>query len=355
MAELVLSDGTRFEGEPFGAKKALPGEVVFNTSMVGYPESLSDPSYRGQILCFTYPLIGNYGISESRDTFGFPTHFESDAIHVTGLIVHELCAKPSHWAADKSLAEWMTGHGIPGISDIDTRALTKKLRERGVMLGWINTTDNELEPKFDDPNKRDLVGEVSCSKPTYHSAGGKKTVVIIDCGAKYGIVRSLLQRGIDVVQVPYTTTAEDVMEHQPDGLLVSNGPGDPKACTDAIKTVHDLLGKIPIFGICLGNQILGLAIGADTYKLKYGHRGQNKPCIDLRTGKCYMTSQNHGFAVNPDTLPSDFEVSWINADDNTVEGISAKNKKAFSVQWHPEHSPGPMDTAFLFDEFVGML
>ena len=355
MAELVLSDGTIFEGDSFGAKTSVPGEVVFNTSMVGYPESLSDPSYRGQILCFTYPLIGNYGISESKDEFGFPTAFESDSIHTTGLIVHELCEEPHHWSSSKTLHAWMKEHGVPGITGIDTRALTQKLREKGVMLGWINTTGKDVQPVFDDPNDRDLFKEVSCKKDIHYSANGKKTVVIIDCGVKYGIIRSLLRRGIDVVRVPYTASKEDILSHRPDGLLVSNGPGDPKQCTHAIHAVRELLGTLPIFGICLGNQILGLAVGGDTYKLKYGHRGQNKPCISTNTGRCYMTSQNHGFAVNPDTLPADFNVSWVNADDKSVEGIQGRGKKAFSVQWHPEHSPGPQDTNFLFDDFVAMM
>ena len=354
MATLILEDGTRFEGESFGAEKSSPGEVVFNTGMVGYPESLTDPSYQGQILCFTYPLIGNYGVSKMKDEYGFPVQFESEKIHVSGLIVHEFCKEPNHWGSEESLHSWLKKEGVPGIAGIDTRALTQKLREHGVMLGFIDATDN-AEPKFLDPNKRDLVSEVSTLKKVEYDFGGKKTIALIDCGVKYGIIRSLLKRGVKVVRFPHTASVKEILSIEPAGIIVSNGPGDPKMCRKIIQTVKDLIDKKPLFGICIGNQILALAIGANTYKMKYGHRGQNKPCIDLSSGRCYVTSQNHGFAVDPETLPQDFKVSWLNADDKTVEGIICRNKPVSGVQFHPEASPGPYETGFLFDNFIKLL
>lgn len=363
-AILVLEDGSYFVGQGFGAVKKVSGEVVFSTSMVGYPEALTDPSYKGQILTLTYPLIGNYGVPPLDTELGIPLYFESDSIKATGLVIHELCEKPHHWASTKTLGTWLKSENVPGICGIDTRKLTKKLRIKGVMLGILQVYEEGEEPniekllkkaeKIPDPNLKDLVGEVTIKEPIRHEAGGNKVVVLIDCGTKYGILRNLLKRGINVVRVPYNFSSKEIMEYNPSGVVISNGPGDPKKCAKTIECVRELVEEdVPIMGICLGTQILTLALGGDTYKMRYGHRAQNQPVIDLATSRCHITTQNHGYAVNLDSVyGTGLKVWFMNADDKTVEGVKHESKPAFAFQWHPEASLGPYDTEFLFDEFL---
>ncbi|MFH1409828.1 MAG: glutamine-hydrolyzing carbamoyl-phosphate synthase small subunit [Nanoarchaeota archaeon] len=343
--KLILEDGTIFSGFSIGYPKSSAGEVVFNTGMVGYPQSLTDPSYAGQILTFTYPLIGNYGIPALvKDAHGIPHHFESDKIHVAGVIMAEACSAPSHWSSAKSLSAWLTEHHIPALAGIDTRALTKKLREKGVMLGKI-IIDEDID--FIDPNKRNLVAEVS-GKEVRAYGDGKHHIVAIDCGMKNNILRSFLTRDVRITVVPWD---HDLTKLEFDGLFISNGPGDPVMCKETIATIQKVMkAEKPIFGICLGNQLLALAAGASTYKLKYGHRSQNQPCICHE--KAYITSQNHGFAVDAATLPEDWTEYFKNANDQTNEGIIHESLPFFSVQFHPEAYPGPWDTRFLFDEFI---
>ena len=367
-AVLVLEDGSFFVGRGFGATAKVSGEVVFSTSMVGYPESLTDPSYNGQILTLTYPLVGNYGVPAYDDyMFGVPLNFESIGIKATGLVVHELCHEPHHWASERTLNQWLKSEGIPGIYGIDTRRLTKKLRERGVMLGILEVCPEgrELEPEkllskveeVQDPNTRDLVSDVTIKEPIHYEFNGGKRVAVIDCGAKASILRNLFKHSVDVVRVPYDLSAHEILEFRPSGVIISNGPGDPKKCEKTIETVRELFQEeVVIMGICFGNQILSLALGGDTYKLKYGHRSQNQPAYDLATGRCYITTQNHGFAVETESLErTNLEVSFINANDKTVEGVKHKDGKAFALQWHPEASPGPYDTEFIFDSFLRSL
>ena len=354
-AVLVLEDGTIIHGVGFGAIKKITGEVVFNTGMVGYTEALTDPSYKGQILMQTYPLIGNYGVCSK--------HFESDGIKVEGYIIHELCRQPSHHTSEKRLDEWLEEEGVPGIERVDTRYLTKKIRVQGVMRGILQVYESGDKPDFKelleeskdipDPYERDLVGEVATEKPYRLDADGELDVILIDCGVKRSIIKNLLNVGLNVVVVPPTYDANRILKYEPAGIVISNGPGDPKKCEATIKTISDLLETdLPILGICLGNQLLSLALGGDTYKLKFGHRGQNHPCMDLKTKRCFITSQNHGFAVSLDSLKdTDLEVTMINVNDRTVEGVKHKKKNVFAVQFHPEASPGPNDTNFLFQEF----
>jgi carbamoyl-phosphate synthase small subunit len=362
-AVLVLEDGSSFMGYGFGASKKVSGEIVFSTSMVGYPESLTDPSYKGQILTFTYPLVGNYGVPPYDKENGVFKYFESDDIKVTGFIVHELCKKPFHWASTRTLDQWLKDEGVPGIYGIDTRKLTKKLRVKGVMLGILKVCKADEEPNLpkllkevktvQDPNSTDLAKQVTVKQPTIYKSGGNKTAVLIDCGVKYGILRNLLQRGFDVVRVPYDFSTEQIMEYKPNGVMISNGPGDPKICFNTVEAVRELMNiNMPVMGVCLGTQILALAMGGDTYKLKYGHRSQNQPALDLETGRCYITTQNHGYTVERKSLNgTGLEVWFMNANDKTVEGVKHKTKPAFALQWHPEASPGPYDTEFLFDRF----
>jgi carbamoyl-phosphate synthase small subunit len=365
-AILLLEDGTFFVGKGFGSTKKTTGEVVFSTSMVGYPEALTDPSYKGQVLTLTYPLVGNYGVPPYDLNLGLPLYFESDRIQVQGLVIHELCHNPYHWASTRTLDKWLSDEGIPGIYGVDTRHLTKKLRAHGVMLGILKVCEAGEEPDIDkllteaknipDPNLTDLAGQVSVKEPVTYKVDGKRTVVLIDCGVKYNIIRNLLKRGISVVRVPYDFSAKEIMEYKPNGVFLSNGPGDPKKCVKTVDAVRELVEKVPLMGICLGAQIVALALGGDTYKLKYGHRSQNQPALDLKTNRCYITTQNHGYAIQNESIEkTPLEAWFVNPNDKTVEGVKHKTKPVFAVQWHPEAAPGPYDTEFLFDTFAKML
>lgn len=349
-SQLILKDGNIFKGYSFGAERSTSGEVVFNTGMVGYPETLTDPSYCGQILVLTYPLIGNYGIPDETTVNGLLKNFESDKIHLKGLIISDYSAEYSHWNAVKSLDRWLKEHNIPGVYGIDTRAVTKSIREHGVMSGkLVIENDNPQELKFDNPNQRNLVAEVSTIEKVIYGKG-KNKILLIDCGAKNNIIRCLLKLDTTVIKVPWD---HDITNEKYDGLLISNGPGDPLKYRVLINTVKKALKRNkPIFGICLGNQILGIAAGAKTYKLKYGHRSQNQPCLEIGTKRCYITSQNHGYAIDDITIPNDWEVWFKNLNDGTNEGIRHISKPFFSVQFHPEAAPGPTDTEFLFDRFL---
>lgn len=363
-AVLVLDDGSIFCGKGFGAPRQVSGEIVFSTSMIGYPEALTDPSYHGQILTLTYPLVGNYGVPPKDAEDGVMHYFESESIKVSGLVIHELCLNPHHWNSSMTLDEWLTDQNIPGIYGIDTRRLTKKLRIRGVMLGRLKVYGEGEQPDFErlveeaksiqDPNLRNLVDEVTIAEPRCHESEGNKKVVLIDCGVKHGILRSLLRRRIDVVRVPYDFSSREILEYKPSGVVISNGPGDPKKCMQTTESVKELIEEgVPVMGICLGTQILALGLGGDTFKLKYGHRSQNQPSLDLVTQRCYITTQNHGYAVDPDSLKdTDLETWFVNANDQTVEAVRHKNRRAYGFQWHPEAEPGPYDTEFLFDEFL---
>lgn len=334
--------------------------------MVGYPEALTDPSYKGQILTLTYPMVGNYGVPSNELDCGLPLYFESDHIQVQGLVIHELCNEPYHWASKRSLNQWLTDEGITGIYGVDTRRLTKLLRTNGVMLGIIQVFDEREDfdinailkgtKNIPDPNILDLVKDVSVKKPLIYNDDGRKTIVLIDCGVKNSIIRNLIKRGIRVIRVPYDTPSCEILSYKPDGVFISNGPGDPKKCTKTIDSIRELCEKTPIMGICLGAQILALASGGDTYKLKFGHRSQNQPALDLTNNRCYITTQNHGYAIEQDSLnKTQLEPWFINPNDKTIEGIHHKKKPVFAVQWHPEASPGPYDTEFLFDKFVKTL
>lgn len=350
-ARLFLEDGSVFYGLSFGALKSTSGEVVFNTGMVGYPESMTDPSYRGQILVFTYPLIGNYGVPEKLEDKGLQLNFESEHIHARAIVVSDYSFDYSHWNAKKSLAEWMEDEGVPGIFGIDTRELTKKLREKGTMIGKVVVGSSIYTSQASSPNP---VDEVSVKAPLeYSPSKPERRVALVDCGAKHSIIRSLLSRNFKVLRVPWDYDFTGVGA---DGIFISNGPGDPKSCGRTIYHIKKALGrKIPIMGICLGNQLLGLAAGADTYKLKYGHRSQNQPCIQVGSRRCYITSQNHGYAIASKTLPKGWRQWFVNGNDGTNEGIIHDSGSFCSVQFHPEAAPGPLDTGFIFDLFAGMM
>ena len=350
-AVLELEDGTIYEGKSFGCVKPCAGEVVFNTAMTGYPESLTDPSYEGQILVTTYPLLGNYGVPPKTSEGGIADYLESDRIHCEAIICQDYAWAYSHWLAEQSLSEWLVSENIPGICGIDTRALTKRLREKGSMLGRI-TFEGERAMDFVDPNKENLLAKVSCQSLVEYGNGGK-TVVLVDCGVKNNIIRSLLKRGVKVVRVPWNY---DFNTMDFDGLFISNGPGDPDMAGAAVDNIRKALsGEKPVCGICMGNQLLAKAAGAKTYKLKYGHRSHNQPVRMVGTDKCFITSQNHGFAVDNNSLPDDWEPLFINMNDGTNEGIRHKTKPFFSAQFHPEACGGPLDTDFIFDEFIKLL
>jgi carbamoyl-phosphate synthase small subunit len=348
-ARLLLEDGNEFSGYSFGAPVSAAGEVVFNTAMTGYPESLTDPSYRGQLLVSTYPLIGNYGVPHAKYVNKLLEHFESDKVQISGLVISDYSFQYSHWNAAQSLADWLTDNNIPGIFGVDTRAITKTIRERGAMPGKI-IIDNDID--FYDPNKDNLVAQVSPKEVRTYGKGTKK-VLLYDCGTKNNIIRCLLRRNTTVIRVPWDQGLENL---EFDGVVLSNGPGDPKMCQETISTVKKLIeGEKPVFGICLGSQIMALAAGAETYKLKYGHRSHNQPVIDKETGRCFITSQNHGYAVDNDSIGEEWLPWFINLNDQTNEGIRHKDKPFFAVQFHPEASAGPVDTEYLFDDFIASM
>lgn len=352
-AKLILEDGTEFTGSAFGFIKNVDGEVVFNTGMVGYPETMTDPSYCGQILVFTYPLIGNYGIPDDERENGLLKNFESEKIFLRGIIVSDYSSEYSHWSAVKSLHQWMEENQVPGIYGIDTRMLTRKLRDNGTMLGKISFSDDSHSKKIiEDPNKTNLVAESSIKVPIEYSKG-KIKIVFVDCGTKNNIIQAFLKRNISVIRVPYNY---DFSSIKADGIVLSNGPGDPKINFVTIENIkRSMSTNIPLLGICLGCQMLGLAAGADTYKLKYGHRSHNQPVNESGTKRCYITSQNHGYAINSSKLPEDWREWFSNDNDGTNEGIIHISKPFFGAQFHPEASPGPDDTEFIFDMFVRAL
>lgn len=352
-ARLLLEDGTLFSGKAFGADAEMTGEVVFNTGITGYQEVLSDPSYCGQIVTMTYPLIGNYGIT--RDDF------ESIRPYVNGFVVRRHEPVPSNWRAEYSVDHLLKEYGIPGISEIDTRMLTRIIRHHGTMRGVLTTSSKpveELMEMLNDtsiPQLRNQVARTSTPQ-MFTSPGQKERIVLVDFGAKSGILKELTSRGCDVTVVPHDTTADEIRRLCPDGIQLSNGPGDPKDVPYAVDMIKELLGEYPIFGICLGHQLFALASGADTEKLKFGHRGGNHPVKELSSGRCYITSQNHSYAVNEDSIKgTDLEITHINNNDKTVEGLKHTKYPAFSVQYHPEAAPGPHDSSYLFDEFLDMI
>jgi carbamoyl-phosphate synthase small subunit len=367
-ARLILQDGTIYEGQSVGAAGSTIGEVVFNTSMTGYQEILTDPSYAGQLVALTYPLIGNYGINIDD--------IESIEPQVSGFIVREMCDAPSNYRSTTSGDAYLKEKNIVAIAGIDVRALVRKIRDQGVMMGMITTEHSAEEglkvlseaPNYDDVN---FVHKVSTSEPYQWQENknepqpqwempldAEARVVVIDYGTKFNILRRLRERGLDVVVLPCGVSLQEIMAWKPDGILLSNGPGDPRTLDDEVKVVNQLLEaepQLPVFGICLGNQLLGRAFGLDLFKLKFGHRGGNHPVKDLITGKVHITSQNHGYALDQNSLPDDVEITHLNLNDNTVEGLRHKTLPVFSVQYHPEASPGPMDNAYLFDKFAEMV
>ena len=353
-AKIVLEDGKVFEGLSFGATGERFGEVVFNTSLTGYQEILTDPSYKGQIVIMTYPLIGNYGVN-SEDV-------ESVRPFVEGFIVKECSKISSNWRSDKRLGEYLKENDILGIEGIDTRALTRHIRLQGAMKAVISTEDLDTESLIKKANSsagldgRDLVKEVTSGKIYEWNKKGKYRVVVIDCGVKFNILRELDAKDCAVTVVPAKTPAEEILQLKPDGILLSNGPGDPRGVSYVVETVKKLIGKLPVFGICFGHQMLGLALGGKTYKLKFGHHGGNHPVKDIKTGKISITSQNHSFCVDIDSLnKEDIEITHVNLNDNTLEGIIHKKMPIFSIQFHPEASPGPHDANYLFEKFITMM
>ena len=352
---LVLEDGTKFHGQSFGYDQPVAGEVVFNTAMMGYPESLTDPSYAGQLMTLTYPLVGNYGVPPfSVEPNGLATFMESDKIYASAIIVADYSEKYSHWNAVESLASWLKREHVPGITGIDTRELTKVLREHGVMMGKIifdDEPDNIPTAEYEGVN---WVDRVSCKNIIRYNEGAGKKVVLVDCGVKNNIIRCLINRGVEVIRVPwhYDYTSMDF-----DGLFLGNGPGDPDMCEDAVNVIRRQmsLSRKPICGICMGNQLLAKAGGATIYKLKYGHRSHNQPVREVGTNRCYVTSQNHGYAVDAKTLGSDWRELFVNMNDGSNEGVCHKENPWFTSQFHPEACSGPIDTEFMFDRFIATL
>ena len=346
-AKIILEDGSQCMGVSFGAERSIAGEVVFNTALTGYPESLTDPSYKGQILVLTYPLIGNYGVPEPKEKNNLLEWYESEQIHISGLIISEYSEEYSHWNADQSLANWLKKERVPGIFGIDTRAFTKKLRDKGTMLGKLVIRDQDVD--YYDPNKENLGIQVSIKEKKEYGTGTYR-ILLIDCGVKFSIIHLLLKFDTTVIRVPWDY---DYSKEKYDGIFISNGPGNPELYKETIQNIkRSLNDDKPIFGICLGTQILGLACGAKTYKLKYGHRSHNQPVILEGSDNCYITSQNHGFAIDAESLPSDWESLFTNLNDSTCEGIKHINKPFYSAQFHPEASGGPVDTEFLFQWFI---
>lgn len=352
---LVLQDGTKFHGKSFGYDAPVAGEVVFNTAMMGYPESLTDPSYAGQLVTLTFPLVGNYGVPPF--TFGaesLPTFMESDHIHASAIIVSDYSEQYCHWNANESLAEWLKREQVPGITGIDTRELTKVLREHGVMMGQIIFDDdptNIPQAQYEGVN---FVDRVSCKEIIRYNEGAGKRVVLVDCGVKANIIRNLIERGLEVVRVPWNY---DYTGMEFDGLFLGNGPGDPDLCQDAVNILRQQMSKSrkPICGICMGNQLMAKAGGANIYKLKYGHRSHNQPVRMVGTDKCYITSQNHGYAVDASTLDKDWSELFVNMNDGSNEGVRHNTNPWFTSQFHPEACSGPVDTLFMFDLFVEKL
>lgn len=353
---LQLSDGTEFHGKSFGYEQPVAGEVVFNTAMMGYPESLTDPSYAGQLLTMTFPLVGNYGVPPftfDKQT-GLPDFMESDRIYASALIVSDYSEQYSHWNAVESLGEWLQREKVPGITGIDTRELTKVLREHGVMIGKILFDDEPNNVPEADYEGVNFVDRVSVKEIVRYNEGAGRKVVLVDCGVKANIIRELIQRGVEVVRVPWNY---DYTDMEFDGLFLANGPGDPDMCSEAVEIIRKQMSRSrkPICGICMGNQLLSKAAGATIYKLKYGHRGHNQPVRMVGTQKCFITSQNHGYAVDARTLDKDWEELFVNMNDASNEGIRHKENPWFSSQFHPEACSGPVDTEFMFDKFVETL
>lgn len=353
---LQLSDGTEFHGKSFGYEQPVAGEVVFNTAMIGYPESLTDPSYAGQLLTMTFPLVGNYGVPPftfDKQT-GLPDFMESDRIYASALIVSDYSEQYSHWNAVESLGEWLQREKVPGITGIDTRELTKVLREHGVMMGKILFDDEPNNVPEADYEGVNFVDRVSVKEIVRYNEGAGRKVVLVDCGVKANIIRELIQRGVEVVRVPWNY---DYTDMEFDGLFLANGPGDPDMCSEAVEIIRKQMSRSrkPICGICMGNQLLSKAAGATIYKLKYGHRGHNQPVRMVGTQKCFITSQNHGYAVDARTLDKDWEELFVNMNDASNEGIRHKENPWFSSQFHPEACSGPVDTEFMFDKFVETL
>ncbi len=352
---LVLEDGTRFKGKSFGYEAPVAGEVVFNTAMMGYPESLTDPSYAGQMMTLTFPLVGNYGVPRfSIEDNGLPTFMESDRIYAAAIIVSDYSEEYSHWNACESLGDWLKREKVPGVTGIDTRQLTKVLREHGVMMGKLEFEGSESCEDIAAYESINWVDKVSCKDIIRYNEGAGRKVVLVDCGVKANIIRCLIRRGVEVIRVPWNY---DYTEMQFDGLFLANGPGDPDMCEDAVNVLRKQMSQSrkPICGICMGNQLLAKAGGAQIYKLKYGHRSHNQPVREVGTNRCYVTSQNHGYAVDSATLGSEWRELFVNMNDGSNEGIRHQTNPWFSSQFHPEACSGPVDTEFMFDRFIETL